>query len=145
MAMQDRGRTPTAGTQDYNPEGAAQEVKGKADEAMETAKQRTGEAVDRVREQAGAAAGTAKEKAHEGLHNAADAVRERAQDLPGGERTTQAAYRAAEKLDVAANYVRDHDMQEMMGDMEGFVRQYPTQSLVAAAIAGFLLGRAVRR
>ena len=54
------------------------------------------------------------------------------------------AHTAADKLETTADYVREHDVRDMMGDVEQFVKSHPGQSLIAAAAVGFLVGRAFR-
>lgn len=115
-----------------------------------------------VKDKAADAAGTAKDKASEMTHKATDKVderrgqtaetmdtaaaqlRERGESLPGGERTTEMASMAADKVEATSTYIRDHDVDDMMTDLETFVRSHPTQSLVAAGVAGFLVGRMLR-
>jgi hypothetical protein len=52
---------------------------------------------------------------------------------------------AADRLEAVAQYVQEHKFQDMTADLERAVRRRPAQSLVAAAVAGFLVGRLVRR
>jgi ElaB/YqjD/DUF883 family membrane-anchored ribosome-binding protein len=40
--------------------------------------------------------------------------------------------------------MREHEVSDMMTDVEGFVRSHPTESLVIALAAGFMLGRAFK-
>ena len=67
----------------------------------------------------------------------------------GGDRlassTSNAVHATADKIQTAANYLREHDARAMMNDFEGLVRRYPGQALAAAAVVGFLAGRALRR
>jgi ElaB/YqjD/DUF883 family membrane-anchored ribosome-binding protein len=78
------------------------------------------------------------------LHDVASTLHEKADSLPGGEKVADLAHSAADKVEATAGYVRDHDVQDMMADLENVVRRHPGQSLVAAAAVGFLLGRAFR-
>jgi ElaB/YqjD/DUF883 family membrane-anchored ribosome-binding protein len=114
-------------------------------------KERAGQAADQAREKVGEAANTAthmvderRGQASEVMDTAADQIRERGETLPGGERTTEMAAMAADKVESTSAYIRDHDVQDMMSDLETLVRQHPTQSLIAAAAAGFLVGRMLR-
>jgi len=52
---------------------------------------------------------------------------------------------AAQGLEKAANYVRERDLNAMGGDVGNWVRQSPTQAVVVALGAGFLLGYAMKR
>ncbi len=54
------------------------------------------------------------------------------------------ATKAADRLDAAAQYLKDKDSQQLMADLEGLVRRKPTQTLLVAAGVGFLLSKVVR-
>lgn len=54
------------------------------------------------------------------------------------------AHSAADKLRATADYVRGNDMKAMAKDAGDFVRRYPGQALLAAAVVGFFVARAVR-
>ncbi len=91
-------------------------------------------AADKIDENRGAAAS--------GLQKAATAIHEKADGLPGGEKVTSMAHAAADKLSSTADYVRDHDVNKMMADVEALVKRNPGPALIAAAVIGFLVGRA---
>lgn len=78
------------------------------------------------------------------LQSAASRLHESAENLPGGEKVAELAHGAADKMEATAGYIRDHDLQAMMGDVENVVRRYPGRSLLIAAAFGFLLGRALK-
>jgi ElaB/YqjD/DUF883 family membrane-anchored ribosome-binding protein len=114
-------------------------------------KERAGQAADQARQKVGDAASSAthmvderREQASGVMDTAADQIRERGESLPGGERTTEMASMAADKVESTSAYIRDHDVEDMMSDLETLVRKHPTQSLVVAAAAGFLVGRMLR-
>ena len=73
----------------------------------------------------------AREPAARQLRNAAGAV-------------TNFASNASETMQATAGYIREHDAKEMVSDFRSFVRKHPTQSLIAAMAAGFLIGQAMR-
>jgi len=109
-------------------------------------------AVDKAQDKAAELGRTAESKLNEqrepaasALESAAATLHEKAESLPGGERVTSIAHSAADKMKSTADYIREHDVRDMMGDVEEFVRSHPGQSLVAAAAVGFLVGRALRR
>ena len=77
-----------------------------------------------------------------GLESAAKTIHERAESLPGGEKVATLAHTTADKLNSTADYVRQHDVSGMMADVERLVKKNPAQSLLAAAVVGFLVGRA---
>ena len=91
-------------------------------------------AVTKIDENRDAAAG--------GLQKAATALHQNAGSLPGGEKVSGMAHAAAESLSTTATYVREHDVKKMMTDVEHLVKNNPGPSLLAAAVIGFLAGRA---
>lgn len=138
------GAPPATGRQQTDQQSGggmdAGQMKDKAAQAAGQAKEKAGEmahsatqAIDDRREQASSMMGTAAEQ-----------LRERGESLPGGERTTEMAAMAADKVEATSTYIREHDVNDMMTDLETLVRNHPTQSLIAAAAAGFLVGRMLR-
>jgi hypothetical protein len=83
-----------------------------------------------------------REAAAGGLAAAASTLHEKADALPGGEKVASIAHSAADKLSGTADYVREHDVNGMMADLERLVKANPGPSLVAAAVVGFLVARA---
>jgi ElaB/YqjD/DUF883 family membrane-anchored ribosome-binding protein len=76
------------------------------------------------------------------LETAAAAIHDKADSLPGGEKVTNLAHTAADTLTSTADYVRQHDVNGMMADVERVVKNNPGPALFAAAVVGFLVGRA---
>jgi ElaB/YqjD/DUF883 family membrane-anchored ribosome-binding protein len=127
----------------------------KASEVAGTAKEKASELTGTAREKASELTGTAREKLSGttdtidaqrdtvagGLDTVATQLRDRAETIPGGEKTTQVAQTAAAKLENASGYLREHEVSDMMTDVERLVRNHPTESLVVALAAGFLVGR----
>jgi ElaB/YqjD/DUF883 family membrane-anchored ribosome-binding protein len=106
---------------------AAAQVKEKVSDLGRTA-------ADKINENRGAAAS--------GLEKAASAVHEKAANLPGGEKVAEVAHSTADKLTSTAEYVRDHDVNSMMADVERLVKNSPGPALLIAGVIGFLVGRA---
>jgi ElaB/YqjD/DUF883 family membrane-anchored ribosome-binding protein len=106
---------------------AASQVKDKVSDLGRTA-------ADKIDENRGAAAS--------GLEKAASTVHEKAASLPGGERVAELAHTTADKLASTAEYVRDHDVNSMMADVERLVKNSPGPALLIAGVIGFLVGRA---
>ena len=84
-----------------------------------------------------------REPAARALDNTAGRLRERSADLTSA--TSRAAEVTADKLQATAHYLRENDVRAMMDDVEDVVRQHPGPALAAAAVVGFLVGRALRR
>lgn len=112
------------------------QAREKADQAMDTARSGLHQAEERIDEKRGRAA--------DSMDQAAQKLHERADSVPGGERTTEMAHQAADRLQSASDYVREHDVSEMTSEVESFVRKHPTESLIVAATAGFLVGKMLR-
>jgi ElaB/YqjD/DUF883 family membrane-anchored ribosome-binding protein len=91
-------------------------------------------AADKIDENRDAAAG--------GLDKVASALHEKAESLRGGEKVSSLAHATAEKLSSTADYVREHDVKRMMGDVETLVKNNPGPSLLAAVAVRFLVARA---
>jgi hypothetical protein len=80
-----------------------------------------------------------------GLSQVASKIRDKAENIPGGQKLTGMADTLASKLECTADYFRSHDFKDMRNDMMGVCRRYPVQSFVAALAVGFLVGRVARR
>ena len=110
--------------------------------------QRAAQAKDKLSDVARTAVETIDESrsttAH-GLDAAASALHDRADNLPGGEQVNAFAHGAADRLTTTADYVRKHDVNQMVADVESLVKNNPGPSLAVAAVFGFLVGRAVSR
>ena len=78
------------------------------------------------------------------MESAASALHEKAGSLPGGEKVAGMAHGAADTMQATADYVRDHDVSDMVSGVGSFVRRYPGQSLLCAAAIGFLIGRSFK-
>jgi ElaB/YqjD/DUF883 family membrane-anchored ribosome-binding protein len=79
------------------------------------------------------------------LANAASAIHDRTTRLPGREGVTRLANAAAEQIDRTADYVREHNTQQMMADLRQFVTRNPGASVIGAAVVGILVGRGLRK
>jgi ElaB/YqjD/DUF883 family membrane-anchored ribosome-binding protein len=82
------------------------------------------------------------DKAAQGLGSAAEKMRTRAEDDQGMRSTIEV--KAADAMDKTASYLKEHDSQELMHDIEEFVKAHPMQAAVGALAAGYVLGKIVR-
>jgi hypothetical protein len=75
----------------------------------------------------------------------ADVLREGERRL-GSERRTLGlkAGTAADRVERAARYLRDADLEALLGDLESFARRRPVTFVGGAFLAGFVLARVVR-
>jgi ElaB/YqjD/DUF883 family membrane-anchored ribosome-binding protein len=106
------------------------------DDVKSTTSDLTRTAADRLDETRG--------KAADGIEGAASVLQQGANRLPG-ERLSNLASTAADRLNSTADYVRENDVNRMMADVGTLVRNNPGPALVIAAAFGFLIGRAVMR
>jgi ElaB/YqjD/DUF883 family membrane-anchored ribosome-binding protein len=109
------------------------EAKDKAHDVNERVADAGRKATDKVDAQRGPAAST--------LENAAERLRERGDK--GNSATARAARTSADKLQATAEYIRENDVRAMADDVEDVVRRHPVPALAAAAVAGFLIGKAL--
>jgi len=87
-------------------------------------------------------ADTGMDKAAQGLGSAAEKMRMRAEEDQGMRSTVEA--KAADAMDKTAGYLKEHDSQELMHEIEEFVKTHPMQAAVGALAAGYVLGKLVR-
>ena len=107
-----------------------------AGRAQETAKRYGQRAMDAVESGRQSAAST--------LDDAASGIRAKADSLPGGADVSKFARRAADKIGGAAQYLRDHEVKDMMSEVQDFIKEHPAQALIGAVVVGFLAGRSMR-
>jgi len=72
------------------------------------------------------------------LNQTASTLHQRADKAAG------TAHATADQMDAAAEYVRSHDLKAMGRDVQQLVQRYPVGALAAAALAGFVVARAMR-
>lgn len=75
------------------------------------------------------------------MSSIAGQVRQRA---PQGE-SGEAAYKAADALELGGRYLQQTDPETMLGDVERMIRQNPLQAVGLGVGLGFLIGRALKR
>jgi len=86
------------------------------------------------------------DKVSEFGRKAADKIDEkRGAAASGLEKAGDIAHRAGDKLGATGEYLRDSDVNKMLKDVEGIVRNNPGPALLAAAAVGFLVARAFSR
>jgi ElaB/YqjD/DUF883 family membrane-anchored ribosome-binding protein len=103
------------------------------------ATQKGQQALSTAREKASEMTSQATAKASEGIDKATEMLRERGEQTGGTVGT--AATTAANTLESASSYVRSKDRDQMMQDIEAFIREKPVESILIAAGAGFILSK----
>jgi len=116
---------------------------------MDKAKDQIEPGVDKAKEQLEGGMDKAKEQVDAGLDKAAEGLEstaERIKSMTGeGEgMPAQAGVKVAEGMESAAAYLKEHSSDEIFKDLEVFVKEHPTQALVGAIFAGFMVGRMMR-
>lgn len=100
----------------------------------------------RIAEQAVDSLDANRDRVASGLDAVADRVHDRVDAAAEVAATIgAAAHGAADRLEGAARYVRDHDTSTMLSDLEGMVRRHPVKTLLVVLAAGYLAGRALQR
>jgi len=127
--MDAQGRNSTS-----DPGEIQEQISHKASQIKETVSDLGRKAGDKIDEGRVRAAGSLESTAST-LHESGDRFASKA---------SNAAHTTADKIQVAADYLREHDTRAMMHDFEGLVRRYPGAALAAAAVVGFFAGRALR-
>src|SRR5690349_15743584 len=79
------------------------------------------------------------------LDSAAGTVHRASDTLPVGDRAASFGHAAAGRMESAADYLGDHDVRDMAGDVRRFVKKHPGRSVIAAVAIGFMVGRLFRR
>ena len=129
--------TPVDGSMADKTASFGNELADRASEAKDSVSDMARTATKKVDEGRSMAAGR--------LEGAASAVRQRVGELPGGQRVNEFASAAAERLSTTADYMRTHDAKRMVADVETVVKNNPGPALLAAAVFGFVVGRALTR
>jgi ElaB/YqjD/DUF883 family membrane-anchored ribosome-binding protein len=114
------------------------QVQDRADEAAGQA----GQAMNQVKDTAKETADKAMNVGADRMEGTADTIREKV-DGQGGIRE-KAGMAVADKMEDSAKYLRDHDAEEVMADVERYVKEHPLQAVVGAVAIGFLAGRILR-
>jgi ElaB/YqjD/DUF883 family membrane-anchored ribosome-binding protein len=108
-----------------------EEMAGKAREAASEYGQKAQEQLDKGTDQAAG-----------GLEQAADKLRAQTENSEG--MPAQVGVKMADSMETAAGYLREHNTEDMLNDVEHYVKEHPTQALVGAVVAGFFIGRVLR-
>ena len=98
---------------------------------------------DRIKQRITAGVGTQKDRAVEGLMNVASAVRRMSEPLQGQPYEPAIKYvnTAAERVEQAAMYLRQHEVNEVVDDIRAAARRRPAVFIGAGLLAGAIAGR----
>ncbi len=108
------------------------EMESTASAARERAEEMAGEARARAE--------GAKEKVAGGLERAADRLQQRVAAMEPGTTGREALEKVASGVQSTAQYVREMEFRTLGEDTVRYIREHPTNAMLIAASAGFLLG-----
>jgi hypothetical protein len=121
-----QGRATTQ-QQDPAPQGQAQQATEKAKEIASNAGRKVEEQADAMREQG---AGT--------LSSTAERVR----SISGEDGTVGAAgAKVADTMEKTASYLQDNNVEQLMTDIEAYVKEHPVQAVFLAFAAGYVASK----
>jgi len=129
------GQGQSGGT---GPTSIVDKAKDQIEPGMDKAKEQLDGGMDKAKEQVDAGI----DKAAEGLESTAERIKSMTGDGEG--MPAQAGVKLAEGMEGAATYLKEHSSDEIFKDLEVFVKEHPTQALVGAIFAGFMVGRMMR-
>lgn len=96
-----------------------------------------------IRENASSTVQDVKDRVTSTLGGVADKARQATSDVSGT--VSEFADAAVERVGKASDYVRDIDPKDVWSDVLTFVKSRPAESVAAAAVLGFIVGRGARR
>lgn len=124
--------------------GAAEDAKQAAEDG--TIRENAGNIASKVGSKAQGVAAKGQDigmdKAGEGLENVAHRMRDRAS---GDGVKSAATTKAADGIEKTAGYLKEHDATEFWADVSALVRSHPLKALFGALIAGYFIGKALRK
>jgi len=144
---------PTAQTGTMSPSGspggtgamqqAADQVQDKAGEVADQAQQKMGEVVDQAKQTVTSQVSSRKDQAAESLHTIADAIRHTGDDLRGQEQAAVAQYAsmAADRVEEFSQFIRERDVNQIVGDVERYARRNKGLFLGGAFALGLVAAR----
>lgn len=103
---------------------------------MDAPDQRT---ADKIKQRAVEQADAVVDRAAEGAHTAAEKLRMRSDSTNGI--AAKAETKAADTIDRASDYLREHDSQEMFGALREYARKHPVQAAAGALLGAFFIGK----
>lgn len=120
-----------------------EKVQDQAGQAVSKAQEQAGQAVSKIQHQAAERAAGQKDRLAEGLGSAADALTQMSRQLHDSHQDTIAnvADMAADRVRQMSDYLRRHEVGDLMDDVEDFARRQPALVLGGAFALGVLTAR----
>jgi hypothetical protein len=122
------------------------QVQEKASPVVDQAQDKVGQVAEQAREQATSRLESQKERAVVGLGTVSQALRQTGQELRGQDQGAVAQYVdvGAEQVERFTSYLRQHDVQQIVGEVQGFARRQPSLFLGGAFALGLLGARLLK-
>ncbi len=117
----------------------AAKAEEKARELRDTARTEAEHRVHDLGEKAQQRIDSERDRVASRIEDAASKLRERGDTA--GTIGHVAGEKVAVRMEHAAGYLHERHTDEIAGDLASYVKQHPIQSIVAAAIAGYVFGR----
>ena len=120
-----------------------EQVKQQTQQVVGQAGEKAGQVVGQVRNQVKTQLSDKKVEAAGGLGTVAQALRQTGETLRTGQQegVAQAADTAAQFVDQVSGYLRDKDIDDLVGEVENFARTNPAVFLGSAFVLGFMAAR----
>lgn len=109
------------------------------DTGVDRMKQKASDTKDKVQEKVKETTEEGIDRTAEGVHTAAERIRSETEQRGG--MTAEAGTKVADTMERTAGYLREHDSEQIIDDVERYVRQHPVQAVAGAIVGGFILGR----
>jgi hypothetical protein len=123
-----------------------QQIKGTVGQVAEQAQQKAKELTSQAQEQAKSAAETRKGQAVEGLEGIAQAFRQTGENLRTADQGAVADYseQVANQIERFSSFLSERNVDQLLGDAEGYARSHPELFLGGAFALGLLVGRFIK-
>lgn len=126
-------------------DSAMEQAKEQTRDVMQNVSQSASELAGKAREQIRTQASQQKERAAESLHTVAQAFRDTGGHLQQQEPLIGNCMRSASDVaESLSGYLREHEVDDMVRDVENFARRQPALVLGGALVLGFLAARFVK-
>ncbi|MBV9602903.1 MAG: hypothetical protein JOZ87_39465 [Chloroflexi bacterium] len=124
-------------------QGAVDQAQEKVAQVVDQAQGVAGQVAEQAKQQATSQLASQKDRAVDGLVTVAQALRQTGQTLQQQKQETVGGYveQAAERVESMTNYLRAHDVQELVEDTQNLARRQPALFLTGALALGFIGAR----
>jgi gas vesicle protein len=125
--------------------GLSSPMGNQGQDVAEQAGQMAGAAIDKVGEQAKQTATTQKERIASGLDATANAIRQTGQSVKQEQpMVADYAEKAALRVDRVSGYLRQHDVDEVIDDVQDYARRNKGMFIAGTLLLGFMTARLVK-